>query len=136
MLVRLLYASRAAAPPTLAIVDEILQQSRRNNPQRGITGILCYSGDLFVQVLEGGRDEVCELFDTIVRDPRHADPSCARRRAAAKRWRRANGPASSWRRPTRWPRRRSTRRSAESTSRTTWTWFAKFRSGLDVSVNS
>ena len=72
MLVRLLYASRAAEPLTEAVVESILQESRRNNPPLGITGILCYGGDLFIQVLEGGRDPVCELYHAIVRDPRHA----------------------------------------------------------------
>jgi hypothetical protein len=72
MLVRCLYASRAAAPLTVAAVDSILEQSRRNNPKHGITGMLCVSEDIFIQVLEGGRDEVCELFNTIVRDPRNA----------------------------------------------------------------
>jgi hypothetical protein len=71
MLVRLLYASRAAAPLTSAVVDSILEQSRNNNAPRGITGILCFSEDIFLQVLEGGRDAVCELFNTIVRDPRN-----------------------------------------------------------------
>jgi len=71
MLVRLLYASRAAAPLTSEIVDGILRQSREHNPALGITGMLCYSDDLFLQVLEGGRDEVCELYNTIVRDTRH-----------------------------------------------------------------
>lgn len=72
MLVRLLYASRAAEALTETVVESILQQSRHNNPPLGITGILCFSGDLFIQVLEGGRDEVCELYNTIVRDSRHA----------------------------------------------------------------
>lgn len=71
MLVRLLYASRPAAPLTTAVVDSILAQSRAHNPKLGITGVLCYSHDLFLQVLEGGRDEVCELYNTIVRDDRH-----------------------------------------------------------------
>ena len=71
MLVRLLYASRAAAPLKPAVIEGILEQSRSQNPPRGITGILCYSGDVFIQVLEGGRDEVCELFNAIVRDARH-----------------------------------------------------------------
>jgi len=71
MLVRLLYASRAASPLTAPVVDAILAQSRDHNPKLGITGMLCYSDDLFLQVLEGGRDEVCELFNTIVRDDRH-----------------------------------------------------------------
>ena len=41
--------------------------------ESGITGILCYSEDLFLQALEGGRDEVCELYNTIVRDDRHTN---------------------------------------------------------------
>ena len=73
MLVRCLYASRAAAPTSLAVLDSILAQSERNNPNLGITGLLCFAGDIFVQVLEGGRDEVCEMFNAIVRDVRHVD---------------------------------------------------------------
>jgi hypothetical protein len=71
MLVRLLYASRAATPLIASVQDSIMQQSRAHNPEMGITGILCFSDDLFIQVLEGGRDEVCELYNTIVRDDRH-----------------------------------------------------------------
>jgi hypothetical protein len=71
MLVRLLYASRAAAPLTATLVDSILQRSRTHNPAHGITGILCFSDELFIQVLEGSRDEVCELYNHIVRDERH-----------------------------------------------------------------
>ncbi|MDX2203120.1 MAG: BLUF domain-containing protein [Hyphomicrobiaceae bacterium] len=73
MLVRCVYASRARKPVDAAVFEEILDQSRRNNPARGITGLLCFTRDLFVQVLEGGRDEVCELYNTIVRDERHQD---------------------------------------------------------------
>lgn len=72
MLVRLLYASRAAHL-TPKVIESILAQSRENNPRAGITGILCYSKDLFIQVLEGGRDQVCELYNRIVRDERHKD---------------------------------------------------------------
>jgi hypothetical protein len=72
MLVRCLYASRTATTLTAAALDEILGQSHRNNPRRGITGLLCHTSDVFVQVLEGGRDEVCELYNAIVRDTRHS----------------------------------------------------------------
>jgi len=71
MLVRLLYASRANSPTDASVYDSILEQSRVRNPKLGITGILCFSENLFIQVLEGGRDEVCELYNTIVRDGRH-----------------------------------------------------------------
>jgi hypothetical protein len=71
MLVRLLYASRAVEPIQNPTVDAILDTSRSNNREHGITGILCYSDDLFVQVLEGCRDKVGDLFANIMRDPRH-----------------------------------------------------------------
>ena len=73
MLVRLLYASRPATPLSAVILDEILAQSRINNPEQGITGILCFSDNIFIQVLEGGRDEVCETYNKIVRDNRHRE---------------------------------------------------------------
>jgi hypothetical protein len=71
MLVRCLYASRPTQPLTGPFLDGILEQSRRNNPKLGITGLLCVSDNLFIQVLEGGRDEVCELYNAIARDDRH-----------------------------------------------------------------
>jgi len=71
MLVRCLYASRATAPIPGPMLESIQAQSRRNNLKNGITGMLCVSDDIFIQVLEGGRDEVCDLFNAIVRDERH-----------------------------------------------------------------
>ena len=73
MLVQCLYASRQSGQIDVQKIDLILEQSRRNNPRQGITGILCYTTDVFIQVLEGGRDEVCELFNRIFRDDRHLD---------------------------------------------------------------
>lgn len=73
MIVRCVYASRAASAFTAPMIEDILEKSRVNNPAHGITGILCYSGDVFIQVLEGARDEVCELYNSIVRDQRHAN---------------------------------------------------------------
>jgi hypothetical protein len=54
-------------------IESIVAQSRAHNPERGITGILCYGGDIFMQVIEGGRSEVNELYGHIVRDTRHRD---------------------------------------------------------------
>ena len=73
MLVRLLYASRAIHGITPDALESILAQSRLHNPEIGVTGILCYSGDIFVQLLEGGRREVSGLYNTIVRDSRHSN---------------------------------------------------------------
>ena len=73
MLVRLLYASRSSTPITPEMTEAILSQSRTHNPSLGITGALCQSGDIFMQVLEGGRDAVNHLYNQIVRDDRHCD---------------------------------------------------------------
>ena len=73
MLIRLLYASRASRPVTAEVVDSIVAQSRAHNPALGITGILCHGGEIFMQVLEGGRGPVNELYNSIVRDARHRD---------------------------------------------------------------
>jgi hypothetical protein len=73
MLIRLLYASRATQAITPEVVDSILAQARGHNPEHGITGILCHGGRIFMQALEGGRDEVNALYNRIVRDSRHAD---------------------------------------------------------------
>ena len=71
MLVQLLYASRAASTVTAEMTESILQQSRAKNPEMGITGVLCQGGDVFMQLLEGGRAPVNALYNTIVRDARH-----------------------------------------------------------------
>jgi len=75
MLVRLLYASRALEVIDPALLESVLAASVRNNAEHGITGILCayQNGRIFVQALEGARDEVNRLYDIIVRDPRHVD---------------------------------------------------------------
>ncbi|MFZ4551157.1 MAG: BLUF domain-containing protein [Aquabacterium sp.] len=73
MLVRLLYASRSADVMTPDVIDAILATSRKTNPALGITGLLCHSGDIFMQVLEGGRDTVNALYRRICADARHKD---------------------------------------------------------------
>lgn len=73
MLVRLLYASCAVASLTSENVDSILEESRSHNVPHGITGMLCYSDDLFIQVLEGSRKNVSDVYNRIVKDKRHSD---------------------------------------------------------------
>ena len=71
MLVRLLYASRACQPADPALVDAIVATSVANNPQHGITGVLCHSNTVFLQALEGDLEAVSRLFLNIGRDDRH-----------------------------------------------------------------
>ncbi len=71
MLVRLMYASRAAASMDTEGLHVILRQCRSHNLQLGVTGVLCFSEGTFLQVLEGGRAPVNRLYNTITQDPRH-----------------------------------------------------------------
>ena len=71
MLVRLMYASRAAEPVKPETLNAILKKSTHNNPSVGVTGVLCFSGDIYLQVLEGGRTQVSALYNRIAQDPRH-----------------------------------------------------------------
>ena len=73
MLVRLLYASRAAKALTPDVIESILASSRKTNPALGVTGLLCHSDEIFMQVLEGGRDTVNHLYSPICSDSRHRD---------------------------------------------------------------
>ena len=73
MLVRLMYASRAARTFGAEELNAVLRQSTSNNPRQGVTGVLCFSGEIFLQVLEGGRSQVSALYNRIAQDPRHRD---------------------------------------------------------------
>ena len=73
MLVRLMYASRATETVRPEVLNAILKKSTHNNPAVGVTGVLCFSGEIFLQVLEGGRAQVSKLYNRIAQDPRHQD---------------------------------------------------------------
>jgi Sensors of blue-light using FAD len=73
MLVRLMYASRAVPAVDHEELISILRKSKTNNPAVGVTGVLCFSGGIFLQVLEGGRSAVNKLYNRIAADSRHTD---------------------------------------------------------------
>jgi hypothetical protein len=73
MLVRLMYASRVADTLKPEGLNAIMRKSTANNPAVGVTGVLCFSGEVFLQVLEGGRSQVSALYNRIAADPRHHD---------------------------------------------------------------
>ena len=68
---RLIYKSRARQQIDWGLVKELINKSEENNQDAGITGVLLATHTHFLQVLEGGFDEVNDLFMRIVRDPRH-----------------------------------------------------------------
>ena len=52
-------------------LDTILQGSVKNNESKDITGLLLYKGGCFLQLLEGEKEVVEDLYDKIYNDPRH-----------------------------------------------------------------
>jgi hypothetical protein len=73
MLVRMIYVSRSVNPDSESPTDSILASSREHNLSNGITGILCYGGGIYLQALEGGRNQVNALYHQIANDERHRD---------------------------------------------------------------
>lgn len=84
MLSQYLYISTAPTLPR-EDVDAILDASARNNPVRGITGLLLFNGRNFLQLLEGEESEVLGLMETITADPRHSGVSILDRREISAR---------------------------------------------------
>ena len=68
---QLLYASGGARQITTADIDDILEKSRRNNAALGVTGMLLFADNMFIQVLEGEERDVRDLARRISRDQRH-----------------------------------------------------------------
>jgi hypothetical protein len=68
-----MYASRAVPAVDQEELVAILKKSKVNNPRVGVTGVLCFSEGIFMQVLEGGRTAVNQLYNRIAADVRHSD---------------------------------------------------------------
>jgi Sensors of blue-light using FAD len=54
-------------------IQAILDGSRVSNARDDITGVLLLNQDNFLQLLEGSRPKVTDLFCRIAADPRHAN---------------------------------------------------------------
>jgi len=70
-LVRLIYASRATKPISMGDMVSLLDAAREHNQVRGLTGILAFDQETFLQILEGSSQEVNSLYHRIARDSRH-----------------------------------------------------------------
>lgn len=70
-LYRLVYTSARSKSCDDAEIEKILEASRRNNKPLGVTGMLIYTQDRFLQVLEGEYDKVMSLYHKIEKDRRH-----------------------------------------------------------------
>ena len=79
---------RSQARPGLSQTDlnALLDWSRRYNTAHGLTGLLLYSDERFVQVLEGSETAVRTLFPRIQQDERHTQVVTLSEGPGPQRW--------------------------------------------------
>ena len=81
----LFYVSRSARGIADAEVQEIVRISQARNLEKGLTGMLLFTGAHFAQVLEGDPAQLDPLFEAILADPRHSDVRVLGREPLARR---------------------------------------------------
>ena len=73
MLYQLSYLSSAINLFSSEQLKELLEQSRKKNSMKNITGALFYNDGNFLQIIEGEKKLILQLFETIKKDERHKD---------------------------------------------------------------
>jgi hypothetical protein len=84
-LIELVYISAAREPLDARALADLLTQARRNNAQKGLTGILLHCEGSFLQVLEGAAETVDGLYERIREDRRHQKVVRLSRKATTER---------------------------------------------------
>lgn len=67
----LIYSSHQSYEMKPRDIESILSACQRNNPSKGITGVLFYTNHYFIQYLEGKETDVKTQFEKIKKDDRH-----------------------------------------------------------------
>ena len=70
-MIRLVYVSTCANNVDEAAIQSLLSVAERCNSEHGISGMLCWSGEFFLQCIEGDRGPVTQCFARILADQRH-----------------------------------------------------------------
>ena len=73
ILISMTYASRANPDVSAKDFNEILKQAQENNAANGITGMLTFNKDYFLQTIEGPRAQINRLLYGLIADQRHYD---------------------------------------------------------------
>ena len=84
-LVELIYYSRSINSLTEDDFNFLLDGARQKNHKRNITGAIVYSGRVFLQLIEGPREQINQLFQSISHDARHYDVSLVSFRTVGER---------------------------------------------------
>lgn len=68
---RIMYMSTATRNIPDEELEELLTKARIKNKERELTGLLIVKGRVFLQCLEGEKENVLEIYNTILKDERH-----------------------------------------------------------------
>lgn len=72
MLIQLVYMSAATRPFDTIDLSVLLGKAREKNERLGVSGMLVFHDNSFLQVLEGSQHSVEQLYQRITQDDRHA----------------------------------------------------------------
>jgi hypothetical protein len=96
---RVVYTSRPFGFDS-AILSSILIDARRENARANITGALICRGDIYIQLLEGAKEQVMDTLERIKRDDRHLEVMLHVAETVPERmfpeWAMLHDPAASW----------------------------------------
>lgn len=68
---QVIYISAAVEPMRPAALERLLATCRANNERFGLTGLLVYKDDRFMEALEGPKENVKRMYASIREDERH-----------------------------------------------------------------
>ncbi len=72
-LIHIVYLSYSKKELSESELNGFLASIRRRNEIQNITGLLLYKDGAFIQIIEGERDIILNLFDSISSDSRHSN---------------------------------------------------------------
>ena len=70
-MLRLVYISNSRLGLNQNDLDSIMHAAKLRNKLAGVTGVLLFNGVNFLQVLEGERARTLNIYNSILKDPRH-----------------------------------------------------------------
>ena len=84
-MIRLTYLSQESSVLSADALLALVTQCHRNNPAKGLTGMLLHGNGTFLQVIEGDEAAVDRLMAVIERDSRHTNVKIVRRESVTTR---------------------------------------------------
>ena len=72
-LIHIVYLSYSVKELSESELNSLLATIRKKNEIQNITGLLLYNDEAFIQVIEGNRETIHQIFDLISKDSRHSN---------------------------------------------------------------